>query len=75
VNANLQQNRKEPINDLYEDVKDGVKLAELALVLAKEEGFGQQKITKNPKNKIAMKENLTIVLDFFQVCLCFIHFF
>jgi hypothetical protein len=69
VNANLQQNRKEPINDLYEDVKDGVKLAELVLVLAKEEDFGQKKITKNPKNKIAMKENLTIVLEFLQVFL------
>eukprot|EP01080_Neovahlkampfia_damariscottae_P001265 gene1265-11352_t len=66
ANAHFVQNRKEPISDLYEDVKSGEKLAELLLILSKQDDFGKNKITKNPRNKIQMKENLSVVLDFIQ---------
>ena len=67
MNAHLESHRKEPIQNLFEDIKTGVKLSELLLILSKEENFGKRKITQNPKNKIQMKENLSTVLDFIQV--------
>jgi hypothetical protein len=51
---------------LYEDLKSGVKLSELILILSKEESLGKFKLTQNPKNKIQMKENVGMVLEFIQ---------
>ena len=37
------------------------------MILSKEENFGKNKISQNPRNKIQMKENLSVVLNFIQV--------
>ena len=43
MNAHLESHRKEPIKNLFEDIKTGVKLSELLLILSKEENFGKRK--------------------------------
>jgi hypothetical protein len=67
VNAQFHTYRREPIQDLFEDFKTGLKLAELLLLLTKEEGFGDKKLNDDPKNKINNKENCQILLDWLQV--------
>ena len=67
MNALLVQHRREPINDLFVDLQNGVKLGELMLILAKEENFGNKKINTTPKNVMQAKENMQVVFDFIQV--------
>ena len=59
VNAQLQKYRKEPISNLFEDFRDGLKLGELLLILSKEEDFGGVSLNNDIKNKIKMNENIT----------------
>eukprot|EP01080_Neovahlkampfia_damariscottae_P008739 gene8739-687_t len=66
VNAQFQKYRKEPIIDLFEEFKTGLKLGELLLILSKEDDFDGKTLNHEIKNKIVMKENISLLLDWLQ---------